>query len=226
MLAVWLEQTLTKDQILGALSQPGLFRRRRLRRRGGGAALFRQVGEQADDPRGGDAGRHDEGADRATTRVERSRAPPPSAPSWCWTAWSRPAHHRRAGRRRAMRPGVASLHAPTGRRRRSISSTGCRPGRGDGQLADRDLVVETTLDSRAAGRRPRRAANAAIDRRCAPRTSSQAALVAAVARRRGARDGRRRATTRTASSTARPRRSASRARPSSRSSTWPRWRPG
>ena len=29
-----------------ALSQPGLFRRRRLRRRGGGAALFRQVGAQ------------------------------------------------------------------------------------------------------------------------------------------------------------------------------------
>ena len=44
LLALWLERNFTKDQILDALSQPGLFRRRHLWRRRGGAQVFRQAG--------------------------------------------------------------------------------------------------------------------------------------------------------------------------------------
>ena len=53
---------LAGDQVLqeadpGALSEPGLFRRRRLWHRGGLAALFQQAGLAADRRRGGAAGR-------------------------------------------------------------------------------------------------------------------------------------------------------------------------
>ena len=62
IMAVWLQLHLSKKQILDALPQPGLFRRRRLWRRRRRASLFRQVGAQHHAGRSGDAGRHAEGA--------------------------------------------------------------------------------------------------------------------------------------------------------------------
>ena len=62
ILAVWLQMRLSKKQILDALPEPRLSRRRRLWRRRRRAPLFRQVGARRDARRGGDARRHAEGA--------------------------------------------------------------------------------------------------------------------------------------------------------------------
>ncbi len=107
----------------GALSQPGLSRRRHLRRRCRGAEVFRQAGGQADHLRGGDPRRHAEGAvarQPAERPAERGGARPHRARQHGGGRLPDRAQESRVRQDPASRPS-----ATTRRRAASTSPTGC-----------------------------------------------------------------------------------------------------
>ncbi len=165
----------------GALSQSRLSGQRRLRRRCGGAALFRQAGAQSD---AGGVGAHRRPAQGA---VEIFAAREPAAAS----ARGRLvlAQMLRAGLHHGGRGAQAALamdrvahasHAPDGERCRLCRRLRARQlppaARGGGAA---EVIVETTLDSRAAGALSRASSRAA---RC-----ERARASGRPGRRRGAR---------------------------------------
>ena len=145
-MAVWLQMHLSKKQILDALPQPGLSRRRRLWRRRGGAPLFRQVGAQRDAGRGGDAGRHAEGAGELFAGHppgrRRRRACRPCSPP-CRTPATSPA----AQASLAMSQPVTAVHDVAGGSGRYVADwvMDQLPQYVGGQI-DQDIIVDTTID--------------------------------------------------------------------------------
>ena len=106
--AVQLEQTYSKQQILGLYLSRVYFGAGAYGIEAAAAALFRQARRAADRPRGGDAGGADEVADRLQSR-SNSRSARPSAPAWCSTPWSRPAPSPRRSATRAAGPDAQGL---------------------------------------------------------------------------------------------------------------------
>ena len=206
------------------LSEPRLSRRRHLRRRCRGAALFRQIGGEADAVRERRHRRADRGAEPAQPGA-RPAKPRPSARTECCDDMVE----------------AGFITARPGRRRRRSAASPLSPNSRPGSRYFADWVAEQVREFAGTGRpRPDRAHDAgpaaAGDRRERGRRHTgalragyrvgQGALVAMATGRRGAGDGRRARLRTTASSTARPRRSASPARRSSRSSTSPGSKPG
>ena len=135
--------------------------------------------------------------------------------------WSRPARSTPSGR-----AGGQGCARAAGERRRpapapATSPTGCSPRAGSTADADQPRARGAHHARPALQRAAEEAVEAAFAPGARGKAAEQAALVAMTPGRRGARHARRPRLRRRASSTARPRPSASRARRSSCSSTWP-----
>ena len=207
------------------LSEPRLSRRRHLRGRRGGAPLFRQIGGEADPVRERRDRRAAQGAEPASTRPAIATRRPARAAqvldNMVEAGFITAAEPTAAAKRRHCARDVPA--APGGALFRRLDRRAAPRLRRLGQSRPDRRARRSTRECRP---QPRRAIADILTRYGGKMARRPGRAGGDGARRRGARDGRRPRLRRRASSTARRRRSASRARPSSRSSISPGWRPG